>query len=189
MSNDNREAENNTFKARPLPQQQSESDYQSRKGLRIRESSGEHREAVAAKTLDANHTHFNLIPTQPSTAPSSSESFRGAYSGESIDFVDQTSANENLGECVTVVMEPEKHKLPPLEEIVPINDGFFDRYNYALPLFHRSKFMRMLSSWYVPSSEPSAAAWAAVKIAIALGHRFTFKEQGDSDAGDHRVQY
>lgn len=98
------------------------------------------------------------------------------------------SSSESPSEWVT---EPEKPKLPPLEEIMPIIDEFFNRYNCVMPLFDPPTFMRMLSNWYVPSSGQSTAVWAAVNIAMALGYRCTLKEQGSLDAlvDDQKVMY
>ncbi|KAI8303302.1 Apoptosis-inducing factor 1, partial [Colletotrichum sp. SAR11_59] len=96
------------------------------------------------QALDANRQHSNQTSTQPSTAPSSTESIdeRG-QSAESIEFVDHVSSSESPSEWVT---EPEKPKLPPLEEIMPIIDEFFNRYNCVVPLFDPPTFMRMLSN-------------------------------------------
>ncbi|KAI8158783.1 NADH-dependent flavin oxidoreductase nadA [Colletotrichum sp. SAR 10_70] len=98
------------------------------------------------QALDANRQHSNQTSTQPSTAPSSTESINGrGQSAESIEFVDQVSSSESPSEWVT---EPEKPKLPPLEEIMPIIDEFFNRYNCVMPLFDPPTFMRMLSNCY-----------------------------------------
>ncbi|WQF89165.1 hypothetical protein CDEST_14179 [Colletotrichum destructivum] len=80
------------------------------------------------------------------------------------------------------VVEPERPKLPPLEDIMPVIDEFFSRYNSIMPLFDQETFMRMLSDWYSPCSQRSPAVWAAINIAMALGYRCTLKEPGNVEA-------
>ncbi|KAK2761508.1 nadh oxidase [Colletotrichum kahawae] len=174
-------------KERPQPPKQSESENPTK--VSELESRLASIEKQLQQALDANRQHSNLTSTQPSTAPSSTESINGGgESAESIEFVDHVSSSESPSEWVT---EPEKPKLPPLEEIMPVIDEFFNRYNCVMPLFDPPTFMRMLSNWYVPSSGQSTAVWAAVNIAMALGYRCTLKEQGNLDAlvDDQKVMY
>ncbi|KXH61061.1 fungal specific transcription factor domain-containing protein [Colletotrichum salicis] len=95
------------------------------------------------------------------------------------EFINAFSCSESPSEWV---VETEKPKLPPLEEIMPVIDEFFNRYNSIMPLFDQPTFMRMLSDWYSPSSCHSSAAWAAINIALALGYRCTLKQSGNLDA-------
>ncbi|KAK1507232.1 fungal specific transcription factor [Colletotrichum abscissum] len=100
-------------------------------------------------------------------------------STDSTEFINAFSCSESPSEWV---VEPEKPKLPPLEEVTPVIDEFFNRYNSIMPLFDQPTFMRMLSDWYSPSSNHSSAAWAAINIALALGYRCTLKQSGNLDA-------
>ncbi|KAK6216826.1 fungal specific transcription factor [Colletotrichum tabaci] len=98
---------------------------------------------------------------------------------EDTDFNNAFSCSASPSEWV---VEPERPKLPPLEDIMPVIDEFFSRYNSIMPLFDQETFMRMLSDWYSPCSQRSPAVWAAINIAIALGYRCTLKEPGNVDA-------
>ncbi|KAK1635349.1 fungal-specific transcription factor [Colletotrichum phormii] len=100
-------------------------------------------------------------------------------STDSTEFINAFSCSESPSEWV---VETEKPKLPPLEEIMPVIDEFFNRYNSIMPLFDQPTFMRMLSDWYSPSTSHSSAAWAAINIALALGYRCTLKQSGNLDA-------
>ncbi|KAK2029631.1 fungal-specific transcription factor domain-containing protein [Colletotrichum zoysiae] len=89
------------------------------------------------------------------------------------------------------VVDPEKPKLPPLEDMMPIIEEYFSRYNAIMPLFDQKTFMRMLSEWYSPSSQHSAAVWAAINIVMALGYRCSLKEPGNVETlrDDQKVLY
>ncbi|KAJ5009935.1 NADH-dependent flavin oxidoreductase nadA, partial [Colletotrichum sp. SAR 10_99] len=135
------------------------------------------------QALDANRQHSNQTSTQPSTAPSSTESINGrGQSAESIEFVDHVSSSESPSEWVT---EPEKPKLPPLEEIMPIIDEFFNRYNCVMPLFDPPTFMRMLSNCcmklFVESPKTDCSIWSNScahfsGLIILLANMFVFPD-------------
>ncbi|KAL0930170.1 nadh oxidase [Colletotrichum truncatum] len=130
----------------------------------------------------------NTLPQSPPNPTTTQVSSEGGDSTDSMDFIDPVSSSGSPSEWVT---ESEKPKLPPLEDIVPVIDEFFNRYNAVMPIFDQPTFMRMLSDWYMPSSQRSTAVWAAVHIALALGYRCTLKESGNLDAliDDEKVQY
>ncbi|KAK1998396.1 fungal-specific transcription factor domain-containing protein [Colletotrichum falcatum] len=81
-----------------------------------------------------------------------------------------------------LVVDPQKLKLPPLESMMPVIEGFFNRYNAIMPLFDQETFMRMLSDWYSPSSQQSPAVWAAINMVLALGYRCSVKEVGNVES-------
>ncbi|KAK2040721.1 fungal-specific transcription factor domain-containing protein [Colletotrichum somersetense] len=89
------------------------------------------------------------------------------------------------------VVDPEKPKLPPLEDMMPVIEEYFSRYNAIMPLFDQKTFMRMLSEWYSPSSQHSPAVWAAINIVMALGYRCSLKEPGNVETlrDDQKVLY
>ncbi|OHF01507.1 fungal specific transcription factor domain-containing protein [Colletotrichum orchidophilum] len=141
------------------------------------------------RALDANIRLSSQVPA-PAPAPVPLQSTpitdsielpldSGGDSTDSAEFINAFSCSESPSEWV---VEPEKPKLPPLEEIMPVIDEFFSRYNSIMPLFDQPTFMRMLSDWYLPSSCQSSAVWAAINIALALGYRCTLKEVGNLDA-------
>ncbi|KAI0881641.1 uncharacterized protein GGS22DRAFT_171507 [Annulohypoxylon maeteangense] len=65
------------------------------------------------------------------------------------------------------------YHIPPLTEILPIIEDYFNNFNPALPLFHQSHFMHMLYDFYSRQEETkdSRAAWAAVNVVLAIGYR------------------
>ncbi|OLN86340.1 putative transcriptional regulatory protein C530.05-like protein 15 [Colletotrichum chlorophyti] len=136
------------------------------------------------QALDANNRLANQTPAQPSsttpdTAGLPSVDSCSGYSTESAELITSFSCSESPSEWV---QEPEKLRLPPLDEIMPAIDGLFLRFNSAMPLFDQQNFMRMVSDWYSPSSQQSTAAWAAINIAIALSYRCAIKQPGSMDA-------
>ncbi|KAF7551853.1 hypothetical protein G7Z17_g4695 [Cylindrodendrum hubeiense] len=67
--------------------------------------------------------------------------------------------------------EPDAFALPPLDEILPTIDHYFDGFNSVIPLFHHPTFMKMLYSWYNDPTPRDRGTWAAVQIVLALGYR------------------
>ncbi|WYZ42064.1 hypothetical protein EsH8_V_000959 [Colletotrichum jinshuiense] len=151
------------------------------------------------RALDANIRLSSQVPAQslptPNTIPNTIEmpmdNGDSVDSGDSVggaDVMNAFSCSESPSEWVP---EQDKPKLPPLEEIMPVIDEFFNSYNSIMPLFDQQTFMRMLSDWYSPSSQQPPATWAAINIAMALGYRCRLKHPGNMEvlAEDHKVQY
>ncbi|GKT51416.1 fusaridione A cluster transcription factor fsdR [Colletotrichum spaethianum] len=137
--------------------------------------------------LDANVRLSSQVPTpSPFVTNIIEPSTDNGDSTDSADLSSALSCSTSPSECV---VEPEKHKLPPLEEIMPVVEMFFNQYNSLMPLFDQETFMRMLSDWYSPSSPQSPAVWAAINIVIALGYRCALREPGnvESLADDQKV--
>jgi hypothetical protein len=74
----------------------------------------------------------------------------------------------------------ELYSLPPLQELLPTVDHYFNTFNRVVPLFHQPTFMRMLNSWFDAPATRHKAAWAAILIVAAIGMR-TPREAGDGD--------
>ncbi|KAF5018002.1 hypothetical protein F66182_10028 [Fusarium sp. NRRL 66182] len=70
--------------------------------------------------------------------------------------------------------------LPPLEQIKPVMDNYFDGFNQAIPLFSRDSFMRMVDDWYKYPSQRDRASWSTVNVVLALGVRQTLAGQNVS---------
>ncbi|KAJ0164597.1 putative transcriptional regulatory protein [Colletotrichum tanaceti] len=150
------------------------------------------------RALDANERLSSQAPPPPFAATSRKMELPAGSSGASgspgnpgnpgnppddTDFNNAPSCSPSPSPSPSEwVVEPERPKLPPPEDIMPVIDEFFGRYNSIMPLFDQETFMRMLSDWYSPCSQRSPAVWAAINIAIALGYRCTLKEPGDVDA-------
>ncbi|KAM0333963.1 hypothetical protein ACHAQA_000981 [Verticillium albo-atrum] len=77
------------------------------------------------------------------------------------------------------VVQPENLPLPPLEEVLPVVDIYFTRFNIVLPLFHQPSFMTMLSDWYSASVQHTRPTWAAINIVLAIGHRVCVTTEKD----------
>ncbi|KAM0429229.1 hypothetical protein ACHAPT_006443 [Fusarium lateritium] len=62
-------------------------------------------------------------------------------------------------------------ELPPLVEILPALDNYFDNYNRVTPLFDRTTFMHMVVDSYSSPSKRSRVPWAAINIVLAISYR------------------
>ncbi|KAK1982995.1 fungal-specific transcription factor domain-containing protein [Colletotrichum cereale] len=139
--------------------------------------------------MDANIRLASQVPADSPVITNSIESSTGGgdYSTDGADISNAFSCSTaSPSECV---VDPEKPKLPPLEDMMPVIEEFFGQYNTIMPLFDQGTFMRMLSDWYSPSSQQSPAVWAAINIVMALGYRCSLKEPGDFQtlADDQKV--
>ncbi|EHK25774.1 uncharacterized protein TRIVIDRAFT_115607, partial [Trichoderma virens Gv29-8] len=59
--------------------------------------------------------------------------------------------------------------LPPLLDILPIVEDYFQSTNRLLPLFDQTTFMQMLRSWYYTPFQRDPATWASINVVLALG--------------------
>ncbi|UKZ74944.1 hypothetical protein TrVFT333_002614 [Trichoderma virens FT-333] len=59
--------------------------------------------------------------------------------------------------------------LPPLLDILPIVEDYFQSTNRLLPLFDQTTFMQMLRSWYSTPFQRDPATWASINVVLALG--------------------
>ncbi|KZL72843.1 fungal specific transcription factor domain-containing protein [Colletotrichum tofieldiae] len=135
--------------------------------------------------LEANvRLSSQVPPSSPVITNTIESSTEGGDStgGDSTDGADLSNAFSCRTSPGEWTVEPEKPKLPPLEEIMPVIEEFFNRYNSIMPLFDQETFMRMLSDWYSPSSQQSPAVWAAINIAMALGYRCGLKQPGNVES-------
>lgn len=62
-------------------------------------------------------------------------------------------------------------ELPPLVEILPALENYFDNYNCFIPLFDRPAFMHMVVDWYSSPSRRTLIPWAAINIVTAISYR------------------
>ncbi|EGY15555.1 hypothetical protein VD0002_g8925 [Verticillium dahliae] len=77
------------------------------------------------------------------------------------------------------VAQPEPMVLPPLEDVLPLVNIYFTRFNVVLPLFHQGSFMTMLSDWYAHVIHRTRPAWAAINIVLAIAHRACITSEKD----------
>lgn len=62
-------------------------------------------------------------------------------------------------------------ELPPLVEILPALENYFENYNCYTPLFDRPAFMHMVVDWYSSPSGRTLIPWAAINIVAAISYR------------------
>ncbi|KAF4450665.1 hypothetical protein F53441_6326 [Fusarium austroafricanum] len=67
--------------------------------------------------------------------------------------------------------QPTLLELPPLEEILPIVDHYFNTFNTVIPLFDQPEFMKLLTTCYKQPELRDRASWAAIQIVMAIGYR------------------
>ncbi|KAG7121067.1 ABC-transporter-regulating transcription factor like protein [Verticillium longisporum] len=77
------------------------------------------------------------------------------------------------------VAQPEPMVLPPLEDVLPLVNIYFTRFNIVMPLFHQGSFMTMLSDWYSHVIHRTRPAWAAINIVLAIAHRACITSEKD----------
>ncbi|KAK2612262.1 hypothetical protein QQS21_001688 [Conoideocrella luteorostrata] len=61
--------------------------------------------------------------------------------------------------------------LPPLADIMPVVEHYFETFSPIIPLFEKSSFMHMLEQWYIDPSTHHKAAWAAIQVVLAIALR------------------
>lgn len=66
--------------------------------------------------------------------------------------------------------------LPPLPEVLPIIDHYFEKFNPLIPLYDEQSFRRLLHGWYGSSSQRNTAAWVSVQVVLALSLRTVVSE-------------
>lgn len=59
-------------------------------------------------------------------------------------------------------------QLPPMDEVLPVLQRYFENYNRYLPLFDNGVFMCMTVKWY---SAQSLVPWAAINVVLAITYR------------------
>ncbi|KAI0968433.1 fungal-specific transcription factor domain-containing protein [Xylaria arbuscula] len=62
-------------------------------------------------------------------------------------------------------------ELPPLSQLLPVVDNYFNNYNRFIPLFDRTSFERMILDWHSSTAKQTLVAWAAVNIVQAISYR------------------
>ncbi|KAM0289086.1 hypothetical protein ACHAO9_006306 [Fusarium lateritium] len=62
-------------------------------------------------------------------------------------------------------------ELPPLHEVLPVLERYFDHYNTYMPLFDKAIFMHMTIDWYSTHPRQSLVPWAAINIVLAITYR------------------
>ncbi|RDW72837.1 hypothetical protein BP6252_06744 [Coleophoma cylindrospora] len=61
--------------------------------------------------------------------------------------------------------------LPPIHNIMPMVDNYFNTHNNVTLLFDEAQFMPLLARWYAKNPKRDRATWAAILVVIALGSR------------------
>ncbi|KAK2038230.1 fungal-specific transcription factor [Colletotrichum somersetense] len=74
----------------------------------------------------------------------------------------------------SVPCEADVKTLPPLPNILPTIEDYFQNSNQVLPLFDREAFMKMLCGWYGHLACRTLDAWAAVNVVLALACRHSY---------------
>ncbi|KAK7213040.1 hypothetical protein V2G26_020218 [Clonostachys chloroleuca] len=61
--------------------------------------------------------------------------------------------------------------LPPLTELLPVVDNYFNAYNRHTPLFDQPNFMRMILEIYSSPHPREIVPWAALNLVLAISYR------------------
>ena len=115
---------------------------------------------LASTSLDATHMHPSLGASDYEGSIGLSNSTEPLFFGSPYD-----QGPAEIG------VQTQQLLLPPLAEILPTIDSYFEFINAIIPLFHEPSFKRMLYYWYSPSSRRPEADWAAINIVLALAYR------------------
>ncbi|KAI8624816.1 hypothetical protein F5Y19DRAFT_452447 [Xylariaceae sp. FL1651] len=73
--------------------------------------------------------------------------------------------------------------VPPLTEVLPIIEVYFNDYNSLIPLFNQQSFMRLLNSYYSSPGERPRAVGAVINVVLAMGYRIQYSHFGDATSG------
>ncbi|KAK1623553.1 fungal-specific transcription factor [Colletotrichum phormii] len=115
---------------------------------------------------------FALTSIDPGTATSISEEEHNlwAASTSTLEESPHSSTNPGLG----ISGHESSMTLPPLRQILPSIEDYFQNSNQVLPLFEREIFVKMLRSWYAYPAHRKADVWAAINVVLALTHRHSY---------------
>jgi hypothetical protein len=80
-------------------------------------------------------------------------------------------------------------RLPPLEEILPAIEHYFNVSYVIVPLFDQLSFMQMLNRWYNQPATRDKIAWAAIQTVVAMGLRTPVNGVTDSNRTDRARYY
>lgn len=125
--------------------------------------------SVVPPTDSSPNNQFDLNDSSDQTMVSSdSESY---HNGFTMDEQLQPWKFDPIQPIIYQGPEPPGLQLPPLSEILPVIDHYFNSYNTITPLFHKQTFMSMLNNWYSRPSTRDRVIWSAVQIVMASGYR------------------
>ena len=75
---------------------------------------------------------------------------------------------------------PKAMILPPLEQVLPIIQIYFQNFNSVLPLFHTDTLLRLVNDCYsVEPLQRDPVIWAAINVVLALARRYNFAATHD----------
>ncbi|KAJ9137125.1 Fungal specific transcription factor [Pleurostoma richardsiae] len=89
---------------------------------------------------------------------------------------------DSMVDCPPVLVHTSSFPLPPLQEVLPLIEDYFTKFNHFVPLFHQTDFMRMLQGWYSNPLQRDDATWACINVAMALSlHQCPYHRPFDRD--------
>ncbi|CAG9942304.1 unnamed protein product [Clonostachys rosea f. rosea IK726] len=78
--------------------------------------------------------------------------------------------------------------LPPLTELLPVVDNYFNAYNRHTPLFDQPNFMRMILEIYSSPHSREIVPWAALNLVLAISYRLLEDRSLDDPALARSIQ-
>ncbi|KAH7152592.1 fungal-specific transcription factor domain-containing protein, partial [Dactylonectria macrodidyma] len=127
-------------------------------------SSGQPQEVAAVPPLDQNNRQLSF------------QNFPEIRVYKASDMWNQGSTLPCLGispqlPSGAMMMNTALLELPPLAEILPALDNYFENHNRFMPLFDRATFMHMVIDWYSSPTKKSLVPWSAINIVLAISYR------------------
>ncbi|EXF75182.1 fungal specific transcription factor [Colletotrichum fioriniae PJ7] len=130
-------------------------------------------EAQKQPSFKAANPESSLTSLEPGSAASISEEEQNLWATNTDSTLNESpDSSNNPGSSIS------GHEfgkiLPPLRQILPSIEDYFQNSNQVLPLFERESFVKMLRSWYAYPAHRKSDVWAAINVVLALAHRHSY---------------
>ncbi|KAI0540598.1 fungal-specific transcription factor domain-containing protein [Xylaria digitata] len=83
---------------------------------------------------------------------------------------------------------PDGPPVPPLTEVLPVVESFFQDYNSLIPLFNQQSFMRLIDDYYKPHGEKPRIYAGVINVVLAMGYRVQSSHHGDAHDGFNDIK-
>ncbi|KAI1389445.1 fungal-specific transcription factor domain-containing protein [Hypoxylon trugodes] len=156
-----------------------------------RNESLEERVAFLESRLAQLAQNASLAGQGHGSPPNSDGSWSGVIVGDATQKLTTSTSNSKAESAISILSDTNQSLvLPPLDDILPLVERFFEHTNAFIPLFEKSDFYRLLMDWYHPSGANSQSQaqsgsynhipantctrqtmFAAISVVIGLSYR------------------
>ncbi|KAI1207282.1 fungal-specific transcription factor domain-containing protein [Annulohypoxylon truncatum] len=152
--------------------------------------------------LESQLSQFAQSPPKDDTPPDNVVSWSGIIPmNMESRLTTSTPRSKHRSDINQSLDRPSPLVLPPLDDILPFVERYFEHTNSLIPLFDKSDFYKLLVDWYHPSSNISQAhnaghhqlkknsrqtTFAAINVVIGLSFRVPSSPSQGLDLGEER---